>query len=113
MSEAPEKREEDRVGIRVFVDEGKAPGQNGLCRAVNVSRTGMYILRVPGNNQASAAKFAWLGFQLPDSGESIRALVEVVHTRRVGALEASGVRFKYLFPADRRRLEDYLERFAA
>jgi hypothetical protein len=106
MRENIERRGESRVDIRVFVDEGRAVEQGRLCRAVNVSRTGMYLLRVPGD--ASRSRFAWLGFQLPHGEAPLRALVEVVHTHRVGALEASGVRFKYLCPRDRRTLDAFL-----
>jgi hypothetical protein len=106
MGEEQERRSGGRIALRVFVDEGTTQGSGGLSRAVNLSRTGMYLLRVPGNR--APARFAWLGFRLPDGGEPIRALVELVHTRRFGSLEASGVRFKYLFPTHRRRLHDYL-----
>jgi hypothetical protein len=108
MGEGRERRSDGRIALQVFVDEGTAQGSGGLSRAVNLSRTGMYLLRVPGNGNRAPARFAWLGFHLPDGGEPIRALVEVVHTRRFGSLEAAGVRFKYLFPTHRRRLHDYL-----
>ena len=104
---AEEKRNNERQGLRVFVDEGAAPGSGTLCRAVNVSKTGMYLLRVPSKREQP--KFVWLGFKLPDGGEAIRALAEVVHTDKKGALEGSGVRFKYMFPADRKRLMGFLQ----
>jgi hypothetical protein len=107
MLDGLERRSNPRVGVGVLVHEGAAPAVGALCRAMNLSRTGMYLLRVPGK-RSSRARFAWLGFRLPDGGDSIRALVEVVHTHRLGSLEASGVRFKHLFPADRERIEDYL-----
>jgi len=111
MSDSQDKRHSERKGLRVFVDEGVAPGTGALCRAVNVSKTGMYLLRVPAKKEPP--KFVWLGFKLPDGGESIRVLAEVVHTEKLGALEGSGVRFKYLFPSDRKRLEQYLAYKAA
>ena len=102
-----DKRFAPRKPIQVFVDEGLAPGTGTVCRAVNVSRTGMYLLRVP--TQKAPPKFVWLGFRLPDGGQPIRALAQVVHTEPSGVLQASGVRFKYLFPVDRKRLDSYLE----
>lgn len=104
---ADEKRTSDRQGLRVFVDEGVTAGTGALCRAVNVSKTGMYLLRVPSKREQP--KFVWLGFKLPDGGDSIRALAEVVHSQKMGALEGSGVRFKYMFPSDRKRLEAFLK----
>jgi hypothetical protein len=109
MPDRPERRSDPRVGIGVLVHEGAAGAPGALCRAMNLSRTGMYLLRVP-EKRSCRSRFAWLGFRLPDGGDSIQALVEVVHTHRLGSLEASGVRFKHLFPADRERIEDYLSR---
>ena len=111
MPDQLEKRSAERKGLRVFVDEGLAPRTGALCRAVNVSKTGMYLLRVPAKKEPP--KFVWLGFKLPDGGQSIRVLAEVVHTEKMGALEGSGVRFKYVFPTDRKRLERYLSTQAA
>ena len=48
-----------------------APGTGALCRGVNLSRTGMYLLRVPTQRQ-DAPKFVWLGFQLPTGGATLR-----------------------------------------
>jgi hypothetical protein len=102
-----DQRYAPRRHLQVFVDEGVAPGTGTLCRAVNVSRTGMFLLRVPAKRPAT--KFVWLGFQLPDGGQTIRALAEVLRTQSLGSLEGEGVRFKYLHPRDRQRLDAFLE----
>ena len=81
--------------------------------AVNLSRNGMAILRMVAEGESDERAldrgYAWLGVPLPEVGIQLNALVEVVHRKRIGRLEAVGVRFRYLAPEEQAALDAYLE----
>lgn len=106
-----EQRIMDRIEIGRFVGSDDRGTTRGFF-AVNLSRGGMSVLRIPGNEKGLEngldGDFAWVSVPLPDRASSLQAVAEVVHRRDYGPLERVGLRFRYMAPADRQLLEDYL-----
>ena len=87
------------IPILEFTAEGAPSG------AV-VTRLGPYGMELA-CGQVPPRRYAWLGFELP-TGDSIKALAEIV-----GVVGESGgtrvlVRFKHLFPRDRVAMEGFM-----
>jgi len=101
----------DRVEIGRFVGSEGSAATSGFF-AVNLSRGGMSVLRIPGREpkleNGLDGDFAWVSVPLPDRGNTLQAVAEVVHRREYGPLQRVGLRFRYMSPADRRLLDDYL-----
>jgi hypothetical protein len=106
-----EQRRSTRVEIGRFVGRDHYGSAEGFF-AVNLSRDGMSLLRVPGFSQRMETgldgDFAWISIPLPDRRNNLSAVAEVVHRRDYGPLERLGIRFRYLSPADRQLLDEYL-----
>ena len=106
-----EQRDMDRIEIGRFVGRDKYGSSEGFF-AVNISKGGMSLLRVPGQNKRMETgldgEFAWISIPLPDRRNKLTAVAEVVHRREYGPLERLGVRFRYMSPADRQLLDEYL-----
>jgi hypothetical protein len=106
-----EQRGTGRIEIGRFVGSDDRGTTRGFF-AVNLSRGGMSVLRIPNNDKGLEhgldGDFAWITVPLPDRSNSLQAVAEVVHRRDYGPLERVGLRFRYLSPADRQLLEDYL-----
>jgi c-di-GMP-binding flagellar brake protein YcgR len=106
-----EQRITDRIEIGRFVGSDDRGTTRGFF-AVNLSRGGMSVLRIPGQEQGLEhgldGDFSWVSIPLPDRGNTLQAVAEVVHRRDYGPLERVGLKFRYLSPADRQLLEDYL-----
>jgi len=82
-----ERRSDPRREVDVLMNRF-LNGYPYLCRASDISRTGMRIHPISGAE--SATRFVGLQFQLPGSGDVITASGEVVSTSASGPL---GVRF--------------------
>jgi c-di-GMP-binding flagellar brake protein YcgR len=100
-----------RIDIGRFVGKDKYGAAEGFF-AVNLSKGGMSLLRVPGRSKSLESgldgEFAWISIPLPDRRNKLTAVAEVVHRNHYGPLERIGVRFRYMSPADRQLLNEYL-----
>jgi c-di-GMP-binding flagellar brake protein YcgR len=107
----PEHRNMERIEIGRFVGRDQYGTSEGFF-AVDLSRGGMSLLRVPGRDRRLEAgldgDFAWISIPLPDRRNKLTAVAEVVHRREYGPLERIGVRFRYMSPADRKLLDEWL-----
>lgn len=102
-----EFRRELRLPTSLFVNVVLDDDESYLCRATNISRNGVHLLRLPVARRD--IKFAWLLFWLPSSDHLIRVLGEVVHSDRRDELDHIGFHFKYIDPKYRRLLDAYLQ----
>ncbi|EDM75552.1 hypothetical protein PPSIR1_13625 [Plesiocystis pacifica SIR-1] len=118
-TEAPQLRTDARHVIGSFVAPGTQAGVMEGFMVVDLSRSGMSLLRVGAkklDRDSSGDKrgrgldhrFSWLAVPLPERGETLCALAEVVHRRRYGPLEWVGVRFEHMSAKDRATLDEYL-----
>jgi hypothetical protein len=99
-----DRRAEHRAGVDLFVNRF-LNGYPYLCRAVDISRTGMRIVPLLGPTEAP--RFMGLQFQLPGSDEVITASGETVFTS--DGKGPVGVRFTRLPPGS----AEIIERFVA
>jgi len=108
-----ERRNHDRLPLRLFVDHILAEDQRCLCITEDVSADGVRLRGTPGRGWGHQ-RHVWLSFTLPDDGPAIRALGEL---RYEGASpdggQIRGYRFKYLAPPNRRRFQAFLDQKAA
>lgn len=109
MTKLSNKRSEKRLSVRAYVKKVRIEGRNYHCRAMNISRNGMFLFKAP-THLAKDIRFAWLHFTLPNSTVKICALGEVVYHCDMKGLQGSGVRFKFMFPDQRKALDDYIDR---
>jgi hypothetical protein len=110
-----ERRNTDRVPLRLVVDHIVSEEDHCLCLSEDLSAEGIRLRRLPGQ-QWGQPRFVWLQFRLPDEGRLIRALGEVRYDGRAsvryGQAEdepVRGFRFKYINPSDRRRWVAFVE----
>ena len=107
LAEAIEFRCENRVQVDFFVNEVVSDHDKFLCRAVNLSHSGIHLVTLP--RQTKAFKFSWLSFWLPNSDELVRVLAEVRYQTREKGMLRTGYKFKYVNPRYRKLLESYLQ----
>lgn len=74
------------------------------CRAVRLGPKGIELL----TDVVPSGRFAWLEFNLPDSGYRIKALGEVMAVIGGDGPTRVIMRFKHVFPPDRVAMEHYL-----
>ncbi|MGA7740679.1 MAG: PilZ domain-containing protein [Polyangia bacterium] len=89
-----DRRSERRLKVDLLVNRF-LNGYPYLCRAVNISRTGMRVL--PLGEPAVATQFMGLQFQLPGSEEVVTASGEAVSAS--GSRGPVGIRFTRMPPA--------------
>jgi hypothetical protein len=111
----PEQRRASRHPMGSFVGPGTRAGAMEGFMVVELSRTGMSLLRVAPRPELAAEdkrgldhRFGWLAIPLPERGLHLCALAEVVRRQRFGPLELVGVRFEQMSASDRRLLDEYL-----
>ncbi|GEM_PF-2853602 len=125
-----EQRADARHVIGSFVVSGSESEVAGIDQAaravegfmvVDLSHRGMSLLRVGGTEAGRAeagraeggqgldGRFAWIAVPLPERGQQILALAEVVRRERFGPLEWLGLCFKDMADADREVLDAYLD----
>ena len=78
-----------------------------LCRGLNMSRDGFYLLKLPERDHRRQ-RFVWLQFWLPNSDELIHVLGEIVREEAEYDFSAVGVRFRYVAPHYQKLIDDYL-----
>lgn len=100
---AAERRTADRAKVDLLINRF-LDGYPYLCRASDISRTGMrlYPMREP----AGAPRYMGLQFQLPGSDQVVTAAGEVVFSE--GDKGAVGVRFTRLSPASAALIDRFL-----
>ena len=110
-----EQRTETRFEVSGFVRPHARHGVAEGYLAVNVSRSGMSVLRLRDKSRfierprdGLDQRYAWVAVPLPRRTAYVRALAETVHRKSVGPLESVGLRFRYMSPEDRRALDAYL-----
>lgn len=110
-----EQRRACRHPIGSFVGPGTRAGAMEGFMVVELSRSGMSLLRVAPRPELAEQdkrgldhRFGWLAVPLPERGLHLCALAEVVRRQRFGPLELVGVRFEQMTASDRRLLDEYL-----
>jgi hypothetical protein len=99
-----------RVGTRIFVQKVLSEHEDQLCRAMNLSRDGCYLLEAP-EEVSRKQRFIWLKFWLPNSEEMIQVLGEVTRDEAEPTVNGTGVRFRYVAPFYQRLIDQYLGNF--
>lgn len=109
-----DQREHRRFPVSLFVNQEYNDRRQKLCMSLDLSGKGITVISLARGRQEPIGRFAWLRFCLPGREQQISALGEVVHRNRDEALklERTGLRFKFLFPDQRRMLEQYLAEVA-
>lgn len=110
-----EKRMSKRQPVSLFVNQEYNDRQQRLCMSLDISPEGMTVVSLAREGRVAQGSHAWLRFWLPGQNRPIHALGEVVHRQRDEqlSLDRTGMRFKFLFPDQRRMLEQYLREAAA
>jgi len=105
-----EQRVSRRLPVSLFVNQEYNDRQQRLCMSLDLSKNGMTVISLARNEPSAQGNHAWLRFWLPGCPKPIHALGEVVHRQMDEelSLERTGMRFKFLFPDQRRMLESYL-----
>lgn len=103
-----EIRKETRVSVDLLLNK-YIKGRPYLCRATNVSRHGLLVLRVhePPSRETSVG----LQFQLPDDDRVITCAGEVVFQH--AELPATGIRITAIAPEHQALLDAFIERSLA
>ncbi|MBI3073628.1 MAG: PilZ domain-containing protein [Deltaproteobacteria bacterium] len=94
--------------MTLFVKKVHARGEPELCRARDLSESGMYLVKLP-RPQIAESRYTWLEFQLPGDERPVRALAELVRAREEPDLAGRALRFKYISPKDKVRVARFLE----
>ena len=115
MAKVVEQRKNQRQGLGKFVAPGiRGPESEGYM-AVDVSRTGMSLLRLGEEGRRAEGltnhdldqQYFCVRIPIPGSSE-VLALAETVRRRPFGPLEEVGIRFRYLTPESQSALDQYL-----
>ncbi len=109
-----DKRNQRRLPVSLFVNQEYDDRRQTLSMSLDLSREGISVISLARAEQPRG-RHAWLRFRLPGEQRSIAALGEIVHRERDEqlAVERLGIRFKFLFPDQRRMLDEYLKECAA
>ena len=107
-------RTRKRFPVSLFVNQQCNDRNQTLCMSLDLSAGGMTLISLLRERVTQTGRHAWFRFRLPGQSQPINALGEVVHRRRDEkiSLERTGLRFKFLFPDQRRMLEQYLAEVA-
>lgn len=112
--EVREQRGASRHPIGRFVAPGTQAGAMEGFLVVELSRSGMSLLRVPRDGADDSEprgldhRFSWLAVPLPERAVHVCVLAEVLRRERFGPLERLGLRFEQMGARDRLMLDTYL-----
>ena len=97
-----QRRNSERVNIKVFVDQIVNADQSALCVSSDLSAGGMSVQGVSGPAWGKP-NHVWLHFELPGENQPcIRALGELKYERKLSnGQRIRGYRFKYMAPRER------------
>lgn len=100
-----DSRQDKRVSVDLLLNK-YIKGRPYLCRASNLSRSGLLVHRV--REPRSAETHVGLQFQLPDDDRVITCAAEIVYEH--DWLPASGVRITAIAPEHQALLDAFIER---
>ncbi len=114
-TEKVDKRASKRFPVSLFINQEYGDRRQSLGMSLDLSATGVTVISTLTDGPPPEGRHAWLRFKLPGRSGTISALGEVVHRERdrEAALERTGMHFKFLFPDQRRMLEEYLAEVAS
>lgn len=110
-----EKRIRRRHPVSLFVNQEYDDRRQTLSMSLDLSGEGITLISLLRDDAAPDSRHAWVRFRLPGEPRPINALGEVVHRHADQglSLQRTGIRFKFLFPDQRRMLERYLADIAS
>jgi len=110
-----EKRIRRRHPVSLFVNQEFDDRRQTLSMSLDLSGEGITLISLLKGEGGPKGRHAWVRFRLPGQPRPINALGEVVHRHADEglSLERTGIRFKFLFPDQRRMLERYLAEIAS